>query len=101
MFIDYTDTTIQPDTTGDAPEEDQNPLMTPYIMTPPHDPFPMALVNREPYGGEYQSESKSETWPDNFSFKPRITAVSILRRMLPGWQQSTMRKILYLSKPRT
>jgi len=48
-----TDTTIQPDTVGDAPDSDQEPRMTPYIVLPRHDPVPMALVNREPYGGEW------------------------------------------------
>jgi hypothetical protein len=27
--------------------------MTPYLVLPRHDPVPMALVNREPYGGEW------------------------------------------------
>lgn len=47
-----TDTTIQPDTVGDASDSDQDPGMTPYIVMPRHDPVPMAVVNREPYGGE-------------------------------------------------
>lgn len=47
-----TDTTIQPDTVGDAPDSDQAPGMTPYIVLPRHDLVPMAVVNREPYGGE-------------------------------------------------
>ncbi|KAJ5152005.1 hypothetical protein N7492_010300 [Penicillium capsulatum] len=51
----YLNTTIQPDTTGTAPSEDQAPQMTPYMATPPHEPFPMALVNREPYGAPNHS----------------------------------------------
>lgn len=47
------DTTIQPETTGDAPDNDQEVRMTPYTLLPIHDPVPMALVNREPYGGEW------------------------------------------------
>ncbi|KAL5049022.1 hypothetical protein BDW71DRAFT_177025 [Aspergillus fruticulosus] len=42
--------TRQKSTTGDAPDEDQEDQMEPYILTPQHKPFPMALVNREPYG---------------------------------------------------
>ncbi|KAJ5759617.1 hypothetical protein N7520_006773 [Penicillium odoratum] len=46
----HLNTTIQPDTTGNAPDADQDPKMTPYILLPQHESFPMALVNREPYG---------------------------------------------------
>ncbi|KAL4932198.1 IQ calmodulin-binding motif protein [Aspergillus undulatus] len=42
--------TKQPSTTGDAPDEDQESQMEPYILHQQHKPFPMALVNREPYG---------------------------------------------------
>ncbi|KAL4908284.1 hypothetical protein BDW74DRAFT_166062 [Aspergillus multicolor] len=42
--------TRQKSTTGDAPDEDQEDRMEPYILTLQHKPFPMALVNREPYG---------------------------------------------------
>ncbi|KAJ5698006.1 hypothetical protein N7462_000011 [Penicillium macrosclerotiorum] len=46
----HLNTTLQSDTTGEAPESDQEPRMMPYITLPPHEPVPMALVNREPYG---------------------------------------------------
>jgi hypothetical protein len=49
----YPDTTIQPDTQGDAPESDQEDQMTPYVVHPPHKAFPMAMVNREPFGCTY------------------------------------------------
>ncbi|KAL3489397.1 hypothetical protein BJX62DRAFT_252694 [Aspergillus germanicus] len=42
--------TLQPTTIGDAPEEDHVNEMEPYVLHVPHEPFPMALVNREPYG---------------------------------------------------
>ncbi|KAL4913655.1 hypothetical protein BDW62DRAFT_220540 [Aspergillus aurantiobrunneus] len=42
--------TRQPSTTGDAPDEDQENQMEPYILHSQHKPFPMALVNREPHG---------------------------------------------------
>ncbi|KAL3470020.1 hypothetical protein BJX99DRAFT_264619 [Aspergillus californicus] len=42
--------TLQPETTGDAPDEDQENGSEPYALSPPHKTFPMALVNREPYG---------------------------------------------------
>ncbi|KAI0404158.1 phospholipase D/nuclease [Xylaria palmicola] len=35
---------------GNAPECDPADEMTPYIPHPSHEPFPMALVNRAPYG---------------------------------------------------
>jgi hypothetical protein len=53
LLKNLTDTTIQPDTIGDAPDSDQDPQMNPYIVLPRHDPVPMALVNREPFGGEF------------------------------------------------
>ncbi|GFF12319.1 phospholipase D Active site motif protein [Aspergillus terreus] len=46
----HLNTTIQHDTTGDAPDSDQELQMKPYILTPPHNPVPIALVNREPWG---------------------------------------------------
>lgn len=46
----HLNTTIQRDTTGNAPDSDQEPPMRPYVILPPHKPFPMALVNREPWG---------------------------------------------------
>ncbi|KAL2866515.1 IQ calmodulin-binding motif protein [Aspergillus lucknowensis] len=46
----YLNHTLQPSTTGDAPDEDQENEMEPYVLDIPHEPFPMALVNREPYG---------------------------------------------------
>ncbi|KAF9890772.1 hypothetical protein FE257_005641 [Aspergillus nanangensis] len=45
----------QPDTRGDAPDHDQEPPMKPYILTPPHKPIPIALVNREPWGSPNHS----------------------------------------------
>ncbi|KAJ5994832.1 hypothetical protein N7481_001809 [Penicillium waksmanii] len=46
----HLNTTIQPDTTGDAPDTDQDPRMKLYGLLPRHDPVPMALVNRYSYG---------------------------------------------------
>ncbi|KAJ5218783.1 uncharacterized protein N7498_000882, partial [Penicillium cinerascens] len=51
----HLNTTIQPDTVGDAPDSDQDPRMTPYIVLPRHDLVPMAVVNREPYGAPNHS----------------------------------------------
>ncbi|KAK2796477.1 hypothetical protein FQN51_009366 [Onygenales sp. PD_10] len=39
----------RPEITGNAPEWPKGDDMTPYILHPPHDPFPMALVCREPW----------------------------------------------------
>ena len=61
----HLDTTIQPDTTGDAPDSDQNPIMTPYMLLPDHEPFAMAVVNREPFGCEYSSSEQIPIWPSN------------------------------------
>ncbi|WDK15229.1 hypothetical protein CGRA01v4_06510 [Colletotrichum graminicola] len=42
--------TINKDFKGTAPESDPADEMTPYIPHPTHEPFPIALVNRPPYG---------------------------------------------------
>ncbi|KAJ5991444.1 hypothetical protein N7522_011651 [Penicillium canescens] len=52
-------TTIQPDTIGDAPDTDQDPIFTPYRVLPHHEPVPMALVNREPFGSPNHSNSQT------------------------------------------
>ncbi|EGE85574.1 IQ calmodulin-binding domain-containing protein [Blastomyces dermatitidis ATCC 18188] len=39
----------RPDITGDAPEWSDQNEMTPYLLHAPHNPFPMALVCREPW----------------------------------------------------
>ncbi|CAG8188807.1 unnamed protein product [Penicillium salamii] len=51
----HLNTTIQPNTTGDAPDSDQDPTMTPYMVLPRHEPFAMAVVNREPFGSPNHS----------------------------------------------
>ncbi|KAL2433945.1 hypothetical protein ABEF94_013456 [Exophiala dermatitidis] len=43
-------TTIQPDTKGSAPDIGPSDSMTPLIPIPPHEPFPVAMVCREPWG---------------------------------------------------
>ena len=48
-----------------APEVNQGNEMTPYIPHPVHKPFPMALVNRKPYGSPYHapvSTPQNEAW---------------------------------------
>ncbi|PYH94204.1 phospholipase D active site motif protein [Aspergillus ellipticus CBS 707.79] len=62
-------TTIQTDTTADAPESSQEAIMEPYLVLPPHDPFPMALVNREPWGAPNHSSVHT---PQNSSFLAAI-----------------------------
>ncbi|KAL4779740.1 hypothetical protein BJX76DRAFT_339963 [Aspergillus varians] len=61
--------THQLSTTGDAPAEDQENRMEPYILHPPHKPFPMALVNREPYGAP---DHTSTVVPQNAAFLAAI-----------------------------
>ncbi|KAJ5513615.1 hypothetical protein N7463_003167 [Penicillium fimorum] len=51
----HLNTTIQPHTTGDAPESDQDNMFNPYMVLPHHEPFAMAMVNREPYGSPNHS----------------------------------------------
>ncbi|KAK5462349.1 hypothetical protein LTR20_006299 [Exophiala xenobiotica] len=43
-------TTIQPDTKASAPDIEPADAMTPYIPIPKHDPVPVAMVCREPWG---------------------------------------------------
>ncbi|EEH05919.1 IQ calmodulin-binding domain-containing protein [Histoplasma capsulatum G186AR] len=45
----YLNVIKRPDVTGDAPESSGQDEMTPYILHAPHNPFPMALVCREPW----------------------------------------------------
>ncbi|KAI1429927.1 hypothetical protein F5Y12DRAFT_709469 [Xylaria sp. FL1777] len=47
---------------GDAPDCEPEDEMTPYIPHPAHEPFPIALVNRAPYG---QPNHKSVANPQN------------------------------------
>lgn len=58
---DMTDTTTQPNTTGDASDADHEPPMRPYVAMPPHKPFPIAVVNREPFGGKYTKLTPTQT----------------------------------------
>ncbi|KMU85669.1 hypothetical protein CIHG_03709 [Coccidioides immitis H538.4] len=55
--------------TGDAPEWDEEDQMTPYILHPPHEPFPMAMVNREPWGALNHSSIYT---PQNAAFLAAI-----------------------------
>ncbi|KAI3322071.1 phospholipase D/nuclease [Xylariaceae sp. AK1471] len=54
--------TVNPGFLGNAPECDPVDEMTPYIPHRAHDPFPMALVNRAPYG---RPNHKSVANPQN------------------------------------
>ncbi|CAP80819.1 Pc12g11920 [Penicillium rubens Wisconsin 54-1255] len=51
----HLNTTIQPKTTGDAPDSDQDNMFNPYMILPRHEPLAMALVNREPFGSPNHS----------------------------------------------
>ncbi|OJJ76242.1 hypothetical protein ASPBRDRAFT_192399 [Aspergillus brasiliensis CBS 101740] len=62
-------TTIQTDMSADAPESDQESIMQPYVVLPPHDPFPMAVINREPWGAPNHSSIHT---PQNSSFLAAI-----------------------------
>lgn len=48
-----TDTTIQPDTKGNAPDVAEGDEMTPLIPHPVDTPIPMAMVCRKPWGGMF------------------------------------------------
>ena len=49
-MLNHADTTIQPDTKGNAPDVDEGNEMTPLIPHPIHTPIPMAMVCRKPWG---------------------------------------------------
>ncbi|CAG8237011.1 unnamed protein product [Penicillium nalgiovense] len=51
----HLNTTIQPKTTGDAPDSEQDNMFSPYMILPRHEPFAMAVVNREPFGSPNHS----------------------------------------------
>ncbi|KAJ5540873.1 hypothetical protein N7494_005949 [Penicillium frequentans] len=72
----HLNTTIQPDTTGNAPDTDQDPRMTPYILLPQHEPFPMAVVNREPYGSPNHSSTHN---PQDAAF---VSAINNAKRTI-------------------
>jgi phosphatidylserine/phosphatidylglycerophosphate/cardiolipin synthase-like enzyme len=59
------DTVIQPDTKGDAPECEPDQRMIPYIPLPEHQPVPIALVCRKPWGA---ADMKSVHVPQNEAF---------------------------------
>ncbi|CAG7917080.1 unnamed protein product [Penicillium olsonii] len=71
----HLNTTIQPDTTGDAPDSDQDPIMTPYMLLPDHEPFAMAVVNREPFGCEYSSSEQIPRSPSNPKQAPNHSSI--------------------------
>ena len=51
----HLNTTIQPNTKGNAPECEPGEKMTPLIPHPRHDPVPMAMVCRKPWGAPNHS----------------------------------------------
>ncbi|KZF19543.1 phospholipase D/nuclease [Xylona heveae TC161] len=61
----HLNTTIQPDTKGDAPECSPEEEMIPLIPHPVHEPFPMAMVCRKPWGAPNHSSvhtPQNEAW---------------------------------------
>ncbi|KAL2008576.1 hypothetical protein VTN00DRAFT_6770 [Thermoascus crustaceus] len=65
----HLNTTLQPSTTGDAPESDQDQRMKLYVLHQPHEPFPMAMVNREPWGALNHTSTYT---PQNVAFLSAI-----------------------------
>ncbi|KAL3455359.1 hypothetical protein BJX64DRAFT_282124 [Aspergillus heterothallicus] len=63
--------TLQPTTVGDSPDEDHINEMEPYVLHIPHEPFPMALVNREPYGSVAPDHTRTIV-PQNAAFLAAI-----------------------------
>jgi hypothetical protein len=49
-YLFGSDTNIQPNTVGTAQECEPGDTMIPYIAHAPHEPFPIAMVSRRPYG---------------------------------------------------
>ncbi|KAJ9363959.1 hypothetical protein DTO280E4_2181 [Paecilomyces variotii] len=66
----HLNTTIQPNAKGDAPDSDQEVPMRIYVQHKSHDPFPMAMVNREPWGAPNHSSVHT---PQNAAFLSAIT----------------------------
>lgn len=54
-YLESLDTTIQPDTKGNAPECAPGDEMITLIPHPTHEPMPMAMVCRKPWGGKAES----------------------------------------------
>lgn len=50
LISKHLNTTPKTNTIGDAPEPKPGHEMTPYIPHSVHEPFPIAMVNRKPYG---------------------------------------------------
>jgi phosphatidylserine/phosphatidylglycerophosphate/cardiolipin synthase-like enzyme len=46
----HLNTNLQPDTVGDVEDDPNAPPFRPHIIHSPHDPVPMAMVNRKPRG---------------------------------------------------
>ncbi|KAI9722035.1 MAG: hypothetical protein M1812_001995 [Candelaria pacifica] len=58
-------TTLQPNYKGTAPECAPEDAMTPMIIHKPHNPFPIALVNRKPWGAPNHASvhvPQNEAW---------------------------------------
>lgn len=58
-------TNIQPNTKGNAPEIEAADTMTPLIPIPRHEPFPIAMVCREPWGAptkQHLYTPQNEAW---------------------------------------
>ncbi|KAL2839945.1 hypothetical protein BJY01DRAFT_250211 [Aspergillus pseudoustus] len=93
--------TLQPTTSGDAPDEDHKNEMEPYVLHIPHEPFPMALVNREPYGSP---DHTSTIVPQNAAFlaaikhaehsifiqTPNMNAEPLLERLLDAVRRGVL-----------
>lgn len=50
LITKHLNTTLQPDTKATLPEGEETEDFTPHILHAPHDPFPIAMVNRRPRG---------------------------------------------------
>ena len=86
-------TTIQKDTKAGAPEISAADGMTPLIPIPPHEPFPIAMVCREPWGSPTKNcvyTPQNEAWLSSlrnakesvFIQTPNLNAAALLPEML-------------------
>jgi len=66
---------------GSAPNCDTTEAMTPYIPHPAHEPFPMALVNRAPYG---RPNHRSLENPQNAAVSRVIRFLGVFGSMASG-----------------
>ncbi|RMZ75693.1 hypothetical protein DV738_g5341, partial [Chaetothyriales sp. CBS 135597] len=100
-------TTAENETTATAPDiTDPNEAMSPFIPLPPHQPFPIALVNREPYGAPTASSlhvPQNVSWVSGLRYAtnsvliqtPDLNAADLLPEILAAARRKIDVSIIY------